>query len=94
MHTRRMQSEPPARELLRQLATGNAVSGEALATQLGVTRAAVWKQIAALRARGDAFEVMEENLTNYTALWRPWDEFVSGRATLYPDNVLRLLPGV
>ena len=52
MHTRRMQPEPPARELLRQLATGNAVSGEALATQLGVTRAAVWKQIAALRAMG------------------------------------------
>ena len=52
------------------------------------------EQIAALRARGDAFEVMEENLTNYTALWRPWDEFVSGRATLYPNHVLRLLPGV
>ena len=50
--------------------------------------------IAALRARGDAFEVTEENLTNYTALWRPWDEFVSGRATLYPNHVLRLLPGV
>ncbi|MBW7832670.1 MAG: biotin--[acetyl-CoA-carboxylase] ligase [Simplicispira suum] len=47
-----MQPDPPARELLRQLATGNPVSGEALATQLGVTRAAVWKQIDALRAMG------------------------------------------
>lgn len=43
---------PPAKELLRQLSAGHAVSGEALATQLGVTRAAVWKQIAALRAMG------------------------------------------
>ena len=47
-----MQSDPPARILLGQLASGNAVSGEALAAQLGVTRAAVWKQIAALRAAG------------------------------------------
>lgn len=47
-----MQAEPPARELLRQLAAGHAVSGETLAAHLGVTRAAVWKQIAALRATG------------------------------------------
>lgn len=47
-----MPSELSARELLRQLGTGNAVSGEALATQFDVTRAAVWKQIAALRALG------------------------------------------
>ena len=47
-----MSSDPPAKELLRQLATGDPVSGEALATQLGVTRAAVWKQIAALRTLG------------------------------------------
>lgn len=47
-----MPSDPPAKELLRQLATGEPVSGEALAAQLGVTRAAVWKQIAALRAMG------------------------------------------
>lgn len=47
-----MHAEPPAKELLGQLACGNTVSGEALATHLGVTRAAVWKQIAALRAMG------------------------------------------
>ncbi len=51
-HTLHMSSDPPAKELLRQLATGDPVSGEALATQLGVTRAAVWKQIAALRTLG------------------------------------------
>ena len=47
-----MSSDPPAKELLRQLSTGDPVSGEALATQLGVTRAAIWKQIAALRTLG------------------------------------------
>lgn len=52
MHTGRMPPEPPAKELLHQLATGNAVSGEVLAARLGVTRAAVWKQIANLRALG------------------------------------------
>lgn len=38
--------------LLQRLANGEALSGEALAEQLGVTRAAIWKQIAALRALG------------------------------------------
>ena len=52
MHTLHMSSDPPAKELLRQLSTGDPVSGEALATQLGVTRAAIWKQIAALRTLG------------------------------------------
>ena len=41
-----------AQGLLHRLAKGEAVSGEALAEQLGVTRAAIWKQIAALRALG------------------------------------------
>lgn len=41
-----------AQDLLRQLASGDAVSGEALAGRLGITRAAIWKQIAALRAMG------------------------------------------
>lgn len=38
--------------LLHALASGRFVSGEALAAQLGVTRAAVWKQVRVLRARG------------------------------------------
>lgn len=40
------------REVLQQLAHGGPVSGAELAAQLGVTRAAVWKQIEALRAAG------------------------------------------
>jgi len=44
-----------------------------------------------LRQRGDRFEVTEDNLTPYTAVWRPWDDFTSGRAILFPNNVLSLL---
>lgn len=40
------------RELLRMFADGEGVSGEAMAARLGVTRAAVWKQVDALRRRG------------------------------------------
>lgn len=38
--------------VLRQLAHGDAVSGEALARRMGITRAAIWKQITTLRALG------------------------------------------
>lgn len=41
-----------AQELLNVLADGGTVSGAALAERAGVTRAAIWKQIEALRARG------------------------------------------
>lgn len=41
---------PP--ELLALLADGSEVSGAAIAAALGITRAAVWKQIEQLRARG------------------------------------------
>ncbi|HEX7112780.1 MAG TPA: biotin--[acetyl-CoA-carboxylase] ligase [Mizugakiibacter sp.] len=41
-----------ARALVALLAAGEPVSGAALAARLGVTRAAVWKQVEALRARG------------------------------------------
>lgn len=47
-----MKSGLSAQGLLQRLANGEALSGEALAEQLGVTRAAIWKQIAALRALG------------------------------------------
>ncbi len=40
------------RELLKALAPGKPVSGADLAARVGVTRAAVWKHIDALRARG------------------------------------------
>ena len=45
-----------ARELLALLAPGEALSGERLAEQGGVTRAAIWKQIQALRSRGVPIE--------------------------------------
>lgn len=42
----------PAAELLTLLAGGGEVSGAEIAATLGVTRAAVWKQVEQLRARG------------------------------------------
>ena len=43
-------------ELLTALAAGEPISGTGLAAQTGVTRAAIWKQIEALRARGVPIE--------------------------------------
>jgi BirA family biotin operon repressor/biotin-[acetyl-CoA-carboxylase] ligase len=39
-------------QLLTLLAPGAPLSGAALAERSGVTRAAIWKQVEALRARG------------------------------------------
>lgn len=47
-----MKQDPPALALLRLLASGDTVSGQMLASRLRVTRAAVWKQVAALRTLG------------------------------------------
>lgn len=44
------------RDLLDQLSADAAVSGSALAARLGVTRAAVWKQVEVLRAAGAPIE--------------------------------------
>ena len=43
-------------QLLAALAPGEPLSGAALAAQAGVTRAAIWKQIEALRTRGVPIE--------------------------------------
>jgi BirA family biotin operon repressor/biotin-[acetyl-CoA-carboxylase] ligase len=43
-------------ELLAMLAGGETLSGAKLASQAGITRAAIWKQIEALRARGVPIE--------------------------------------
>jgi BirA family biotin operon repressor/biotin-[acetyl-CoA-carboxylase] ligase len=48
-----------ARALLALLADGELHSGEQLAGRLGVTRAAVWKQVGELRGRGVAIESLE-----------------------------------
>ncbi|WNL45638.1 biotin--[acetyl-CoA-carboxylase] ligase [Dyella sp. BiH032] len=45
-----------AQHLLALLAPGEPLSGERLAEQAGVTRAAIWKQIQALRSRGVPIE--------------------------------------
>jgi len=43
---------PSARALVALLADGQLHSGEELAAALGVTRAAIWKQVGELRGRG------------------------------------------
>jgi len=55
LETRRRASASPD-GLLALLATGTEWSGSALASQLGITRAAVWKQIERLRALGLAVD--------------------------------------
>lgn len=56
----------PAR-LLSALADGSPVSGAGLAVQAGVTRAAIWKQIEALRARGVPIE--SQGAAGYRLPW-------------------------
>ena len=48
-----------ARALVALLADGQLHSGEDLATALGVTRAAIWKQMGELRGRGFAIESLD-----------------------------------
>ena len=47
-----MRDNPNREKILAALAAGRVVSGEEISASLGVTRAAVWKQITALRADG------------------------------------------
>ncbi|MEW9571450.1 biotin--[acetyl-CoA-carboxylase] ligase [Rhodanobacter sp. Si-c] len=54
-------------ELLAELATGAPRSGVELAARAGVTRAAVWKQIEALRARGVPIEA--GGISGYRLPW-------------------------
>lgn len=54
-------------QLLAALATGEAISGAGLATQTGVTRAAIWKQVEALRARGVPIEA--QGAAGYRLPW-------------------------
>jgi BirA family biotin operon repressor/biotin-[acetyl-CoA-carboxylase] ligase len=53
--------------LLALLAAGEPLSGAGLATQAGVTRAAIWKQVEALRARGVPIEA--RGLAGYRLPW-------------------------
>lgn len=60
-------------ELLKRLLGGEAVSGQALSGEMGVTRAAIWKQVEQLRALG--FEIESVGRQGY-------------RLTACPDSVL------
>ena len=59
--------------VLERLLIGETVSGQALSEELGVTRAAVWKQIEQLRAQG--FVIESEGRQGY-------------RLTQCPDSLL------
>lgn len=54
-------------QLLALLATGKPLPGAGLAGQVGVTRAAIWKQIEALRARGVPIEA--RGVAGYQLPW-------------------------
>ncbi|WP_049621102.1 biotin--[acetyl-CoA-carboxylase] ligase [Frateuria defendens] len=77
------------RQLLNALAAGTTVSGAALAERAGVTRAAVWKQIEALRARGLPIEA--QGHAGYRLPWpvQPLEE-AAIRAALPADLARRL----
>ncbi|PWK85806.1 biotin--[acetyl-CoA-carboxylase] ligase [Fulvimonas soli] len=79
-----------ARELLAALAGGEPVSGAQLAERLGLTRAAIWKQVEALRARG--LPVESRGVAGYRLPWpvQPLDA-AAIRAAL--PAALRRAPG-
>ena len=54
-------------QLLTALATGDVISGAGFAAQTGVTRAAIWKQVEALRARGVPIEA--QGAAGYRLPW-------------------------
>ncbi len=54
-------------QLLAALAAGEPLSGASLARQAGVTRAAIWKQVESLRARGVPIEA--RGATGYRLPW-------------------------
>lgn len=56
-----------AQELLMALADGGTVSGAHLAERAGVTRAAIWKQVESLRARG--VPVQSQGTAGYRLPW-------------------------
>jgi len=78
-----------ARDLLEALAGGDAVSGATLAKAAGVTRAAVWKQIEALRLKGVPVDAKVGG--GYRLPWRT--ELLDGpriRAALAPETSARV----
>ena len=83
----------PERALLERLAAG-AVSGSTLAGESGLTRAAVWKRIAALREAGIAYlglhytridkRVGADEADAGRAGWQAWRQLL---ASTYPQRL-------
>lgn len=56
-------------EILNYLSTGSWVSGEEMASEMGISRAAVWKQIRGLKERG--FEIESSTKKGYRLVRKP-----------------------
>jgi BirA family biotin operon repressor/biotin-[acetyl-CoA-carboxylase] ligase len=78
-----------AQELLVALASGGMVSGAQLAERAGVTRAAIWKQVEALRARG--VPVQSRGTAGYCLPWPVQLLDVPTLRTALPANVRKRL---
>jgi BirA family biotin operon repressor/biotin-[acetyl-CoA-carboxylase] ligase len=77
------------RVLLDQLSAEAAVSGSALAARLGITRAAIWKQVEALRASGAPIEAAAGR--GYRLSWPiEWLDDARMMAELEPAQRLRV----
>ena len=72
--------------VLSALSAQHAVSGSALAQRLGVTRAAVWKQIEALRAQGAPIEAVTGR--GYQLAW-PFEALAESSIRARLDSTLR-----
>ncbi|HEY6943057.1 biotin--[acetyl-CoA-carboxylase] ligase [Dokdonella sp.] len=81
--------EPSARTVLVELGAQRALSGSALAARLGVSRAAVWKQVERLREAGVAIEARAGSGYRLAAPLELLDEAVLRRA-LAPSTRARL----
>ena len=78
--------------LLSLLATGEPVSGAGLAARAGVTRAAIWKQVEALRALGVPIEA--PGTAGYRLPWRIQMLDVTELRAALPTSVMRALGGL
>ena len=74
-------------QVYRTLATGQTLSGEALAQGLGVTRSAVWKAIETLRGLGLSIEAQTQRGYRLSSPVQPLDAATLRTAAL---NMLRL----
>ena len=78
-----MRENPKRETILAALAAGETVSGEEISATLGVTRAAVWKQINSLRA--DGYAIPGDPRTGYRLL--------AEGARAYETSLLRAFSG-